>query len=211
MEIVNGEWVRESWLPPQEWTPGQEWAKIVGRQDPFWEARAPMQQLGQRLQGRYLLGAPRMGEQAWSVEPTFEDYVGSFIGGLGAGQEGGMPWRANTYEDLLSRARTAAAATRTPMGEYMAGFTPETADWREAAWYGTMFNPIEAGQKEAAANQLAAATLLAQQRQGAGAPTAYGGAMGRAIANALEEQQRYRQDIGQPAGSFLDWYTSQLA
>ena len=60
------------------------------------------------------------------------------------------------------------------------------------------------------ARQLAAATLLARQRQGAGQEGAYGGAMGTAIANALARQQQYREDIGQPKGTFLDWYVSQL-
>jgi len=210
MPFVDGKWVRESWLPPQEWTPGQEWAKIAGRQDPFWETRVPLQQLGTRLQGRYLLGAPRMGQEAWETEPTFEDYVGSWVGGQGAEDPSAVAWRANTYQDLLARANVARGATRRPMGEYMAQFTPGTDDWRQAAWYGAMFNPLEAGQREAEANQLAVATLLAQQRQ---APdrAAYGGAMGRAIANALQEQQQYRQDIGQPTGSFLDWYVSQVS
>jgi len=206
--MVTGftEWERPSWLPAREWTPAQEWGRITGRQDPYWEARAPMEQLGQRLQARYLLGAPGMISGDWSVEPTFEDYIGSFIGGLGAGQSGGMPWRANTYEALLGRAQQAAAATRRPVGEYMTGFgDPESDPYREAAWYAGMFNPTQT--QSAAENQLAAATLLAQQRQGAGTP--YTGAMGRAIANALAEQQRYRQDIGRPEGTFLDWYLSQ--
>jgi len=136
----------------------------------------------------------------WSVEPTFEDYAGGFMG------QGRGAWEATGYDDLVARARLAAASTGQPMGEYMAGFDKDTEDWYRAAWYGSMFNPAEA--EQAAANQLAVATMLAQQRQGGG--VAYGGAMGRAIANAMARQQQYRQDIGQPEGSFLEWYLGQL-
>jgi hypothetical protein len=207
------EWERPSWLPAVDWTPAQEWGRITGRQDPFWEARRPMEQLGERLQARYLLGAPEMARagQQWDVGPGFEDYVGGFMGAAPSGFEavpGFEDYRARTYQDLLSRATLAAEATRQPMGEYMSGFTPQTDPWRTAAWYGGMFNPMAAGQQSAAANQLAVATLLAQQRQGSGTP--YTGAMGRSIASALAQQQRYRQDIGKPAGTFLDWYLSQL-
>lgn len=198
----EGNWVRPDWLPEREWTPAQEWGRITGRQDPYWRARQPMRQLGRRLQARYLLGVPQMSKGAWEVEPTFEDYVGGFMGG------GRGAWQATSYDDLddpnslLARARLAAASTVKPMGEYMAGFDKDTEDWYRAAWYGSMFNPTET--EQAAANQLAVATMLAQQRQGGGA--AYGGAMGRAIANAMARQQQYRQDIGQPEESFLDWY-----
>ena len=204
--MVNGngftEWDRPTWLPAAEWTPAQEWGQITGRQDPFWEARSPMEQLGERLQGRYLLGGPEYIRQ--TQEPSFEDFAGSWIGTPGA------TWQPQTYEDLLARARQAGEATRLPMGEYISGFDPQSDAYREAAWYGGMFNPIEAGQQAAAQRQLAAATLLARQRQGFGQEGAYGGQMGRLIANAVARQQRYQQDIGQPVGSFLDWYVSQV-
>ena len=220
MAFVDGVWERESWLPPMEWTPAQEWAKITARQDPYWETRAPMRQLGTQLQARYLLGAPRMGQEDWGREPTFEDYIGSFIGGqpegdpVRASDSLAHPWTvttpgANPYEALMHRARAAAEATRQPMGEYMAGFTPDTDAWRTAAWYGSQFNPLQAQRGAAEANQLAVATLLAQQRQGAGA-VPYTGAMGSAIADAVAAQQQYQQDIGRPTGSFLDWYVGQL-
>ena len=197
---AEGNWIRPDWLPEREWTPAQEWGRITGRQDPYWSARQPMRQLGQRLQARYLLGVPEMSPGEWSVEPTFEDYAGGFMG------QGRGAWEATGYDDLVARARLAAASTGQPMGEYMAGFDKDTEDWYRAAWYGSMFNPAEA--EQAAANQLAVATMLAQQRQGGG--VAYGGAMGRAIANAMARQQQYRQDIGQPEGSFLEWYLGQL-
>ena len=204
--MVNGngfaEWERPTWLPAAEWTPAQEWGQITGRQDPFWEARSPMEQLGERLQGRYLLGGPEYIRQ--TQEPSFEDFAGSWIGTPGA------TWQPQTYEDLLTRARSARQATRTPIGEYMSGFDPQSDAYREAAWYAGMFNPIAAGQQAAAQNQLAAATLLAQQRQGPGQVGAYGGQMGTAIANALARQQQYRENLGQPAGTFLDWYVSQI-
>jgi hypothetical protein len=199
------EWVRPSFLPPAEWTPAQEWGRIQARQAPYWEARAPMAQLGQRLQARYLLGAPDyLSGQAAGYEPSFEDFAGGFIGGAPGA------WQAQNYQALLSRAHSAAAATRDPAGEYMAGFTPDTDPWREAAWYTGMFNPTGgAGSQAAAANQLATATLLAQQRQGGGDP--YRGQMGTAIANAMQNLQQYQQDIGQPRGSFLDWYLSRIS
>jgi len=206
------DWVRPSFLPPTEWTPEEEWDRITGRQAPYWEARAPMQQLGQRLSARYLLGTPDYLRQQAGA-PSFEDYVGGFIG------EATNPWEAQSYSDLLTRARSAAEATRMDPGKYMAtggpagGFVPDTDPWREAAWYAGMFNPAGGlGARAAAANQLDIATLLAQQRQVplTGAPTAYGGQMGRAIAAAMQNMQRYQQDIGQPQGSFLDWYLSRI-
>jgi hypothetical protein len=202
------EWARPAFLPPVEWTPAEEWKRITGRQAPYWEARAPMRQLGERLQARYLLGAPEYLRQP-TVEPTagFEDFAGGWIG------ETPGAWQAGSYQDLLGRAQLAAAATRDPAGEYMAGFTPDTDEWRQAAWYAGMFNPTGgAGSEATAANQLAAATLLARQRQApvTGAPTEYGGAMGTAIANAMRNLQRYQEDEGQPGGSFLDWYLSRI-
>jgi hypothetical protein len=205
--VTNYEWDRPGWLPAREWTPAEDWARITGRQAPYWEARQPMRQLGQRLQARYLLGAPEMFETQ-TGEPTFQDYIGYGESG-NALTPGSMAWRAGTYDDLLARARAAAAATRDPAGEYMSAFVPETDPWRQAAWYTGMFNPMGGGGSQAAvANQLAVATLLAQQQRGGGG--AYTGALGRAISQAMENVQQYRQDLGDPQGSFLDWYLGQL-
>ncbi|MAH49308.1 hypothetical protein CMI37_26010 [Candidatus Pacearchaeota archaeon] len=201
---VGDPWERPEWLPDPEWTPAEEWGRIVGRQAPFWEARRPMTQLGQRLQGRYLLGAPAM-SQAWmgADEPTFADYASGFTGGTAGG------WQAGTYADLLARARLAEAATRAPIGEYLDEFAPKTDAYNQAAWYAAMFNPQGSSDRIAAANQLQAATLLAQQRRG-DRGGAYTGAMGRAIAQAVAAQQQYRQDIGKPKGSFLSWYLDEM-
>jgi hypothetical protein len=205
--MVN-EWERPSWLGEIDpyLDPSELWARQVATQDPYWQARVPMGQLGQRLQARYSLGAPGFYRQTAAAEPTFMDYISGFVGGT----EGG--WQAANYQDLLSRARGAAAATRAPAGEYLDPFTVGTPEWEQAAWYAGQFGPGEGGYVggDQEARQLAAATLLARQRQGAGQEGAYGGAMGTAIANALARQQQYREDIGQPKGTFLDWYVSQL-
>ncbi len=196
------------WLQEPEYTPAELWERQVRTQAPYWQTRAPMRQLGQRLQARYALGggSPAFQETQRGDEAlTFADYISGYTGGPTGGFE------AASYQELLDRARLAAAATRQDYGQYLAGFAPASPEWREAAWYGDEFGPGEGREVIGAQqikNQLAAATLLAQQRQGGGLP--YTGAMGSAIANAVAAQQQYREDIGQPKGSFLDWYTSQL-
>ena len=72
------DWERPEFLPPTEWTPEEEWGRIVAQQSPYWEARAPMRQLGQRLSARYLLGAPDY--LRTQTDPSFTDYVGSWTG-----------------------------------------------------------------------------------------------------------------------------------
>jgi hypothetical protein len=208
------EWIRPDFLPPTEWSPQEEWDLITGSQAPYWEARQPMRQLGQRLQARYLLGEPQHMKLLGAGEPTFRDYVGGWIGDRALNRPGS--WEADTYETLLERAQEAARATRLGAGEYMAGFESDTDPWREAAWYTGAFNPTGGlGAAQAHANQLAVATMLAQQRQrptgdlALGGRGAYGGAMGRAIAAAMQNVQQYRQQLGDPQGSFLDWYLSQ--
>ena len=201
-------WVRPGFLPPTEWTPEEEWDRIVGQQGPYWEARAPMRQLGQRLAARYLLGTPKYLRTQTDLLPSFTNYIGGWTG-----QEGTDAWTAGSYANLLKRARAAAEATRQDAGEYMSSFVPDSDAWAEAAWYTGAFNPTGGlGAAQAAQNQLAAATLLAQQRQGdpTGGPTAYGGQMGRAIAAAMQNLQQYHVSEGNPEGSFLDWYLSKI-
>jgi hypothetical protein len=205
------DYTRPKWLGEPEYRPSELWERQVAAQAPYWETRAPMRQLGQRLQARYALGAPQFygselhqGSTIPADEPTFADYIGGYTGGV-AGD-----WEADTYQKLLARAQAAGAATRQPLGEYLSGVTPGSPSYLERAWYAGEFGPGESGYigAEQERNQLAAATLLALQRRGGGLP--YTGAMGRAIANAVEAQQQHRENIGQPGGSFLDWYTSQL-
>jgi hypothetical protein len=199
---------RPTWLEPVEqyMSPAALWQRQVATQAPYWQARVPMGQLGQRLQARYSLGAPQFYQQTTADAPTFMDYSRGYMGGDMGG------WEANTYDELLRRARLAAEATRTPTGEYLAPFTVGTPEWEQAAWYAGEFGPGEEGYvgAEQQARQLAAATLLARQRRGPEQVGAYGGQMGTAIANALARQQQYRENLGQPAGTFLDWYVSQI-
>jgi hypothetical protein len=204
---------RPSWLGLAEVTPRDEWGRITGRQQPFWETRAPMQELGRRMQARYMLGAPSMLEATgWEEDytPGLEDYAAPWMSGVGPG--GVTPsWRAPTYQDLLARAQAAAQATESDLATYTGGLeAPDagTAEWRRRAWLGGHFNPQGAGSDaEAAQNQLAVATMLAQQRQGGGV---YGGTMGRHIATALARQAQQQVDLGRPRASFLGWYLDQM-
>jgi hypothetical protein len=199
------DWGRDTWLGDPDYTLAEQWNQIAGRQAPFWETRAPMAQMGQRLMGQYLLGAPEyaLGTDA---DPTLAGFAAPFMGGATPAQD----WRAGSYANMLARARAAAASIGTPLGDYMGGFVPGSDAWNTAAWYGGQFNPEGAGSdRAAAANQLLAATALAQQRQGTGSGT-WGGAMGQAISNAMQAQQRYRQSVGDPTASFLAWYLSQI-
>ena len=207
MADAYAKWERPGFLPPTEWTPEEEWDRIVATQGPYWEARAPMRQLGQRLAARYLLGTPKYLRTQTDDLPSFTNYIGNWIGPEESATDA---WTAGSYAILLARARAAAAATRQDAGEYMSGFIPDTNDWAEAAWYTGAFNPTGGlGAAQAAQNQLAVATLLAQQKQGA-TTGAYGGQMGRAIAAAMQNMQQYHIRQGNPEGSFLDWYLSEI-
>ena len=201
-------YVRPSWLGDVEssLTPEALWQRHQATQAPYWQTRVPMGQLGQRLRARYSLGAPQFYQKTTAADPTFMDYSPSYMRG------GREDWEADTYQILLERAKRAAEATRTPTGEYLDPFTVGTKAWEQAAWYAGQFGPGETGQigADQQARQLAVATLLARQRRGVGQEGAYGGQMGTAIQNALARQQQYRENIGQPAGTFLDWYVSQL-
>ena len=172
-------------------TPSEDWARLRAGMRPFWEERAPMSDLAGRMMGRYYLGSPYL-ETAQQPNISFADYLTGFAG----------PTPARTMADLETlreRARRAGLAGITPQGIYEAGAaTPE--EFAIRGRYGSLFGPAA---EQQAANQLAVAQTLALQKAGGGA---YRGRMADAIRNAMQRTQRHQAALGQPRGSFLDWY-----
>lgn len=205
---------RPTWLPStEEWrTPEMEWEAFTAQQRPFWSTRAPLRDVGERLRARYLLAAPYMGEAG--LAPTFgqflQDYPGSQVP-IGGATQAAMPgYMAGTDEATLrARAQEAALAATQPIGQYMEGLTPETAEFNRRAWLASQFGS-EA--ENAMANQMRVAQMLATRRptQAGGVGTYYQGRMGDAIRNALGRMYQQRVYQGdQPRESFLNWYLQQ--
>ena len=182
-------------------TPAEDWARLQTGMRPFWQERAPMQDLGSRMLGRYYLGAPYEVTAA-RPNPTFADFLTRYSTPDDAGVR---PAMAN-LETLRDRARLAAEASMYPggSGAYLAAATPE--DFARRSVYASLFGSDAENQ---AANQMAVAQMLAMQRvdptTGAQAGT-YRGRMGDAIRRALQGVQQYRATQGAPRESFLDWY-----
>ena len=173
-------------------TPAEDWARLQTGMRPFWQERAPMQDLASRMLGRYYLGAP-YASTAQNPSPSFADFMTRYAGA-------GAPAMAD-LETLRERAREAALA-----GTYVGGVgayaaaaeTPEQLARRGV--YGSLFGQ---GAENQSANQLAVAQTLAMQRAGGGT---YRGRMADAIRRGMERVQQHRVGQGAPRESFLDWY-----
>ena len=179
-------------------TPAEDWARLQTGMSPFWQQRAPMQDLATRMLGRYYLGAPYLATAA-SPNPTFADFLSGYS------DTTGETGRAN-LATLRERAKDAAEASTFVggPGAYVAAATTPNELARRAV-YASLFGQDAENQ---AANQLAVAQTLAMQRVNpeTGVAGTYRGRMGDAIRRALQGVQRYRTAQGAPRESFLDWY-----
>ena len=192
---------RPTWLPSIEEyrTPEEDWARLTSQIQPFWSTRAPIADIGQNLQARYLLGAPYMAEhgftpsfsqflkdypQTMAAEPTYPAYS-AYPGGL---------------EEIRRRAGEAARASVQATGPYLAGAAAGTSEWNRRAWLASQFGSDAA---QAASNQMRVANLLALQREGGGT---YRGRMADSIRNAISNLYQQRLNVGEARESFLDWY-----
>ena len=108
---------------------------------------------------------------------------------------------------LRGRATEAAKAAGMDPGAYVATYQQGTPGFDRAAWLAEQFNPVANAQR-AQQNQLAVANMLALQRRGGGQTT---GMMASAIRNAMARLQQQRANVGDPSGSFLNWYLGQTA
>ena len=231
---AEGAPIRPSWLGDMATyrDPQQEWDALMSQVQPFWQTRAPMADLGQRLQARYLLSAPRMAETLdpsattgfggyTGVDPSFSAFLQGYPGRFGTG--GAVPAYSTGFNpalgmatnttgeraELRNRAREAATAAAVAPGAYLAGVTPGTNEFNRRAWYSSQFG---SGAENAAANQLAVANLLATRRPGGagGAGTgAYTGQMANAIRRAMGNLYMQRRNLGNPQENFLNWYLDQ--
>ncbi len=204
---------RPGFLPPaaEYRTPDEDWARLTSQVQPFWQRRAPMADLGERLRGRYLLAAPYMSAQQ-GVSPTFAQYLQDYptagfnIGAAapyttrGSYQAEGQPTELN---ELRRRAQQAATASITAPGVYLAQATPGTEEFNRRAWLSQQFS---GSGSEAARNRMAVANLLAVQRPGGGR---YTGRLAGAIRNAMDALAQQRVNVGDPRESFLNWYVNQ--
>jgi len=170
-------------------SPTADFENLMAMMQPYRQFTAPMRNLQPRLQSRYMMAEPYM----TSDDHSFAQYLGDLGGGTGYSGVGygAMP-------SLRDRLTTAGdVATAVDMTPY-AGDVP-------AMHYRSMFGQ---GSENQRTNQLAAATLMAQQRSGGGE---YGGRMANAIRNAMAEMQSTRLAQGNPGESFLKWYMGATA
>ena len=226
---VGGDWTdpfeRPATLPGIEAyrTPEEDWERLTSQAQPFWSTRAPLEDIGRRLQARYLLAAPRMAEQP-GVTPSFGQFLQDYPGGAQYGAAKTGLWRYPTdahaafygpseLAELRFRAGEAAQAAAMAPAAYMGGATPETEEFRRRAWLSQQFGPDA---ERAAENQMRVANLLALQRGGitteGGVPQAGGqhqGQMATAIRNAMANLYQQRLNLGAPRENFLNWYLSQ--
>jgi len=181
-------------------SPAEDWARLQTGMSPFWQERAPMQDLATRMLGRYYLGAPYESTAA-RPNPTFADYLSKYASPQPVYNWGYNPTAMASLDELRRRAREAAQASTFvggPDAYVAAATTPE--DFARRGVYASLFGQDAENQ---AANQLAVAQTLAMQREGGGT---YRGRMGDAIRKALQGIQRHRAAQGAPRESFLDWY-----
>tara|TARA_R110000765_G_scaffold160822_1_gene265217 strand:+ start:70 stop:762 length:693 start_codon:yes stop_codon:yes gene_type:complete len=185
-------------------TPAEDWARLQTGMSPFWQDRAPMQDLGTRMLGRYYLGAPHVSSETMP-NPTFADYLTRYSAG-----PTGPTGRADlaTLRERAIQAAQASTFTGGPDAYVAASQNPE--ELRRRAVYASLFGADAEGQS---ANQLAVAQMLAMQQvdptTGVGTGQQYTGRMGDAIRRALQGVQRYRTAQGAPRESFLDWYLNE--
>ena len=194
---------RPAWLEEEFRRPQETWNAFMSTQAPFWQRRAPLEDLGARLRGRYLLAAPYMAEQP-GTPVSFTEYLRGYPGAATAG--GAAPGYYASQAQLADRARAAAASASMAPGAYLSQFTPETDEWNRAAWMAAQFNPLD-NESQAMQNQLRVANTLALQRgQGQNPMT---GMMAAAIRAAMARVQQQRLNQGAAQGSFLNWYMGQ--
>lgn len=200
---------RPSFLGPAEEfrTPGQEWQAFMSTQAPFWQTRAPLEDVGARLRARYLLAAPQMA-QTPDTPVSFSEYLRGY---QQMGAEDMTPdYYAGTTAGLRQRAEQAREASMMDPGLYAGKFDLGTPEWDRAAWMAQQFNPIS-NERYASQNQLSIANMLALQRPsdiGGGQTT---GMMASAVRNAMARLQQQRLNTGAAQGSFLDWYMKKTA
>ena len=199
---------RPSWLPGTDEyrTPEEDWARLTSRVQPFWSTRAPMADIGQNLQARYLLAAPSMA--ASGATPSFSQFLVDYPQTMATNPAypayvAGSAYQPGGLDELRRRARDAARASAQAPGIYLSEAAAGTPEWNKRAWLSSQFGPDSA---QAASNQMRVANLLALQRQGGGA---YRGRMADAIRNAMGNLYQQRLNVGEPRESFLDWYLSQ--
>jgi len=181
-------------------SPAEDWARLQTGMSPFWQQRAPMQDMATRMMGRYYLGAPYAATEA-RPSPTFADYLSQYAGGSAT-----APAMAN-LETLRQRAREAAQASTFVGGPaaYVAASQDPTQFARRSS-YASLFGQDAENQ---AANQLAVAQMMAMQRvdpETGGAGGTYRGTMASVIRNALQRIQQHRGAQGAPRETFLSWY-----
>ena len=187
-------------------SPAEDWARLQTGMRPFWQDRAPMQDLATRMMGRYYLGAPYISTEA-RPSPTFADYLSQYASPQPVFSYGYTPTDRPgmaSLEELRSRAREAAQAGTFVggPGAYVAASQDPTQFARRSV-YASLFGQDAENQ---AANQLAVAQMLAMQREGGGT---YRGRMANAIRNAMQRVQQHRGSQGAPRESFLQWYLDQ--
>ena len=213
----------EEFLSPQD-----EWQMYTAGMPEYFQYRAPMQDVGQRLQARYLLGAPQMSVAGRT--PTFQQYMTeypqhyaatNYTPALGTTADNAVipsapSYFAGDYATLRARAAEAARAGTVAPGTYISeteggeAIAPETPEFDRAAWYLSQFG-ADAGAQAQQQNQMAVANLLALQR---GTPTAQGatthrGRRAQAIRNAMGRLYQRRAATGAPRESFLSLYLDQ--
>ena len=203
---------RPSWLPSIDAyrTPKEDWARLTSQAQPFWQTRAPLEDLGARLRARYLLGAPEMDVAGYT--PTFSQYLQDYPGSYTGSTPAYMTRATDTpLAELQNRARAAARASVTAPGVYLAEAPPgepgsaAQQEFNRRAWLSAQFSGSGG---EQAQNRMRVANLLALQRSGGGA---YTGQMADAIRNAMNNMYQQRLNEGAPRESFLDWYVSRVA
>ena len=220
--VGGGDWTdpfeRPAALPGIEAyrTPYDDWQRLTSQAQPFWSTRAPLEDIGRRLQARYLLAGSRMAEQP-GVTPSFGQFLSDYPGrfrdaptfeaySAAAPRDPGDVARTPAEElaELRLRAGQAAQAAATAPAAYMGGVAPETEEFRRRAWLGQQFGPDA---ERAAENQMRVANLLALQRGTGGKQ--YQGQMATAIRNAMGNLYQQRLNLGAPRENFLNWYLSQ--
>ena len=199
------------------YTPEQQFAQFRTGVGPQWQYQAPLRNLQQRLQQRYMLGFPGTPGQAGTGFGSFRDYLRGYnpVGGgdLVAGPpdpvtgyttysgETSPPTFFGNYAQnpamLRERAQRAADIANMTTQQLAEDYAPGSDAFNQAAWYRMMYGG------EDTTNQRELANLLALQRPGGGE---YTGRMANAIQNMMNQLYLARQAQGDPGSGFLQWY-----